>query len=110
MHILKAWQANEIAVIPIIVEGEVNKVITREFKDNIATDFSRFLPIIKGQNGRKKLNPVYKTEMNNLVSDIIYETSVAHRRKDYRFSSKEEAYSILFCNTDSKDKLPRGCM
>ena len=110
MHILKAWQANEIAVIPIIVEGEVNKVITREFKDNIATDFSRFLPIIKGQIGRKKLNPVYKTEMNNLVSDIIYETSVAHRRKDYRFSSKEEAYSILFCNTDSKDKLPRGCM
>ena len=51
-----------------------------------------------------------KAEMTNLVSDIIYETSVAHRRKDYVFSGIEEAYSVLFCNTDSKDKLPRDCM
>lgn len=109
-HILEAWKAKEIAVLPIVVEGDVKKVITREFKDHIAADFSKAAPIIEGRNKRKKLNPIYRTEMTNLVSDIIYETSVAHRRKDYKFSGKEEAYSVLFCNTDSKDKLPRGCM
>lgn len=109
-HILSAWEANEIAVLPIIVEGEVKEVITKEFKDNIAADFSKTLPIIEGKSGRKKLNPEYRTDMTNLISDIIYETSVAHRRKDYQFSNIEEAYSVLFCNTESKDKLPRGCM
>lgn len=110
MHILNAWREKQIAVIPIIVEGGVKMSITREFRDNIAVDFSNAPPIIDGMNKRKKLNSIYKTEMTNLISDIIYETSVAHRRKDYEFSNKEEAYSVLFCNTDSKDKLPRGCM
>lgn len=109
-HILEAYNDNKIAVIPIVVEGDVNKVITREFKDNIAADFSKQLPVINGKNNRKKLNPSYKTTMTNLISDIIYETAVANRRKDYVFSSIEEAYSVLFCNTDSKNKLPRACM
>ena len=109
-HILKAWKAKEITVFPVVVEGDVKKVITREFKDRIAADFSKVPPIIEGRRKRKKVNPYYKTDMTNLVSDIIYETALAHRRKDYKFSGKEEAYSVLFCNTDSKDKLPRGCM
>ena len=107
--ILSVWQNNNIAVMPVIVEGKVEEAITREFKDNIAADFSKSLPIIAGKRG-KKLNPEYKTEMSNLVSATIYETSVAHRRKDYHFSNREEAYTVLFCNTDSKNKLPRGCM
>lgn len=107
--ILEAWENNSVAVIPVVVEGKVEKAITREFKDNIAADFSEHPPIIQGKT-KKKLNPVYKTEMSNLVSAIIYETSVAHRRKDYCFSNREEAYTVLFCNTESKNKLPRGCM
>lgn len=94
---------------PVIVEGKIDKAITREFKDNIAADFSRSLPLIEGKRG-KKLNPEYRTEMSNLVSAVIYETSIAHKRKDYHFSNKEEAYTVLFCNTDSQNKLPRGCM
>lgn len=89
--------------------GEPKNAITREFIDNIAADFSKSAPMIEGKRG-KKLNPEYKTEMTNLISSIIYETSVAHRRKDYCFSNVEEAYTVLFCNTDSKNKLPRGCM
>lgn len=107
--ILSVWQENNIAVMPVIVEGKVDEAITREFKDNIAADFSKSLPIIAGKKG-KKLNPEYKTEMSNLVSSTIYETAIAHRRKDYHFSNREEAYTVLFCNTESKNKLPRGCM
>lgn len=107
--ILSVWQKRDIAVMPVIVEGTVDEAITREFKDNIAADFSKSLPIIAGKKG-KKLNPEYKTEMSNLVAATIYETSIAHRRKDYHFSNREEAYTVLFCNTDSKNKLPRGCM
>lgn len=109
-HILNAWKEKKIAVLSIVVEGDVKKAITREFRDHIAADFSKVPPVIDGKNKRKKVNPMYKAEMTNLVSDIIYETSVAHRRKDYVFSGIEEAYSVLFCNTDSKDKLPRDCM
>lgn len=108
-HILSAWQKNQIAVMPVIVEGTVDEAITREFKDHIAADFSKSKPIVAGKR-RTKLNPEYRTEMSNLLSATIYETSVAHRRKDYQFSNREEAYTVLFCNTDSKNKLPRGCM
>jgi hypothetical protein len=108
-YILSAWKNNDIAVIPIVVEGEVETAITRDFRDYIAADFSKAIPMIEGKRG-KKLNPEYKTEMTNLISSIIYETAVAHRRKDYQFSNRMEAYKVLFCNTDSKDKLPRGCM
>lgn len=108
-HILAAWKNNDISVIPIVVIGEVEKAITRDFRDYIAADFSKVAPIIEGKRG-KKLNPEYKTEMTNLISSIIYETAVAHRRKDYQFSNRMEAYTVLFCNTDSKNKLPRGCM
>lgn len=108
--ILPLWEKGDIAVIPVVTRGTVVKAITRDFRDNIAADFSKVTPILQGKRGKKKVNPIYKTEMNNLVSDIIYETSVAHRRKDYKFSNVEEAYTVLFCNTDSKNKLPRGCM
>lgn len=72
--------------------------------------FRKHSQLLKEKEIGKKLNPIYRTEMTNLISDIIYETSVAHKRKDYEFSNKEEAYAVLFCNTDSKDKLPRACM
>ena len=47
-------ERKNISVIPIIVEGKVNKAITKEFKNNIAADFSETLPIIEGKRNRKK--------------------------------------------------------
>ena len=108
--ILPLYQNRELAVIPIIIRGTINDAITRDFKDHIVANFSDGAPILVGRRKIKKVNPTYKTEMNNLISDIIFETSVAHRRKDYKFSNTEEAYQVLFCNTDSKNKLPKGCM
>lgn len=108
--ILPLYESKELAVIPVLSHGSVITAVTKEFKDHTVTNFANNAPIIIGKRKQKKANPIYKTELNNLISDIIYETSVAHRRKDYKFSNTEEAYQVLFCNTDSKNKLPKQCM
>ena len=52
-HILNAWKEKKIAVLSIVVEGDVKKAITREFRDHIAADFSKVPPVIDGKNKRK---------------------------------------------------------
>lgn len=110
--ILEEYKNNNISVIPIVVTGGIKNSITDDFKDSISADFSGLEPLVEinGRRKGKKLNPKLKTKMKNLITDILFETSISHRRKEYVFSSKEEAYTVLFCNTDSKDKLPRVCM
>ena len=107
-YITEARKKGSIVVIPIIIKGKIEEAVIKEFRDNVVADFSEDKPII--QEKRTRLNPKYATTMTNLIASTIYETSIAHRRKDYVFSSREEAYAVLFCNTDSNNKLPRDCM
>lgn len=111
-YILNAYRNNSISVIPIVVKGGRDKAVTSEFRQNVSADFTGKDPMIKkaGKSKGYKLNSLVRSQMKNLITDIIYETARAHRRKDYTFSNREEAYTVLFCNTDSKNKLPKGCM
>lgn len=110
--LLEAYKKQTIAVIPVVVSGGIDNSVTKDFKDSITADFLGLEPFIfsNGKRKRKILNPKLNGIMKDLIRDVIYETSLSHRRKDYIFPNKEEAYSVLFCNTDSKDKLPRMCM
>lgn len=106
-YILPSWKEGKLAVIPIVIKGTTDTAITKEFKDNIAANFAS-MPLMSPDN--RTINRAYKVEVTNLVQDIVYETKLSHRRKDYIFSNRDETYRVLFCNTDSKDKLPRDCM
>ena len=106
------YKKQTIEVIPVVITGRIDDSVTSEFKDNVAANFFSFEPFITSNGKRKRriLNPKLNVIMKELIRDIIYETSLSHRRKDYVFPNKEDAYSVLFCGTDSKNKLPKVCM
>ena len=96
-------------VIPVIIAGSIRESVPKELSDIIAVDFSQKKPMII-ENGRSKVNPNCRKDIKQLCTAIIYETELSYRRKNYEFSSTDEAYEILFCNTYSQKKLPKECM
>lgn len=103
-------EKEEDSIVEVLIKGKVKESVTKDFESKIAVDFSNGNVIEKSRNGKIIVNQPYKSVMTNLISTIIRKTSIAKRRKDYDFESKEEKYESLFCDTKSNGKLPKECM
>lgn len=99
-YILETRLKNNIKVMTVLISGTINNAITREFRDDIAADFSQQQIYYTNKKGRDIIRDCYKKKYAALVSDIIYETEQSARRKEYHFASKEEAYRAMFVETE----------
>ena len=108
--IQEARRVSNIKVMSVLLLGSISSSVTKEFKDDIAADFSSKPFSSLSRNQRAIVNPEHKKRFNDTIADIVYETDQSARRKEYHFSSKEEAYRALFVETEDNHKLPKDAM
>lgn len=109
-YILETRLRNNIKVMTVLISGNINNAITREFRDDIAADFSYHKLYYTNKKGQNVVCHDYKKAFADFVSDIIYETEQSARRKEYNFASKEEAYRAMFVEAEDNHRLPKAAM
>lgn len=109
-QILEARNSNNIKVLSVLISGTISSAITREFRDDIAADFSNHKLYYNNKKGRSFVAKDCRQDFSNLIIDIIYETEQSARRKEYHFASQEEAYRTMFVETEDKHRLPKEAM
>lgn len=105
---IKEVKAKKIAgIVPVIVEGNEDDVITSDFKKNIAEIFDINDIFLKRRNNIKSK---YIKKVENLVGKIIKETDLAYKKRDYEFENVNDKMEALFGESAANKKLPHACM